>query len=191
MDDTLLSDYAHCHSQLKLRYTVQAVTLIELELRDILQSCNPELESCITIKLFQDGCGCPVVALSVEVGSHQGCRWGRKENNNKMKHTPHSDQCRCKVWKSTPFPDYTRVDSGLPRIYPGVVSRLYPGVDSGGSQNLPPPHRIYPLRGIVWNLPHRLWRPINLLARAFYTHSGKGTELEHKLDEMRRFNVIY
>ena len=66
-----------------------------------------------------------------------------------------------------------------------------PGVDSGNRQNLPLPPRIYPRRGIVWNLPHRFWRPINLLPRAFYTHFGKGTELEHKLDQRRRVIVIY
>ena len=33
---------------------------------------------------------------------------------------------------------------GFSRIYPRVDSRLYPGVDPGGSQNLPVPPRIYP-----------------------------------------------
>ena len=55
------------------------------------------------------------------------------------------NQCRCKVWKYIPLPDYTRVDCGRHRIYLRVEPELYPGVDYGGSQNLPLPPRIYPL----------------------------------------------
>ena len=78
----------------------------------------------------------------------------RIETQNKYyKQGVNGTRARCKVWKSTPFPEYTRVDSGLPRFYPRVVSRLYPRVDSGGTQNLSVPPRIYPFGGIVWNLP--------------------------------------
>ena len=35
-------------------------------------------------------------------------------------------QCRCKVWKYTALPDYTRVDCGRPRIYPRVDPEQYP-----------------------------------------------------------------
>ena len=43
-----------------------------------------------------------------------------------------------------PLPDYTRVDCGRPRIYPGVDPGLYPRVDYGGSKSLPVPPRIHP-----------------------------------------------
>ena len=56
----------------------------------------------------------------------------------------YAHECRCKVWKYTPLQDYTQVDCGRPRIYPGVDPGLYPRVDYGGSQSLPLPPRIYP-----------------------------------------------
>lgn len=43
----------------------------------------------------------------------------------------------------------------VPGIYPGVVSRLFAGVDSGKLQNLPLTPRIYP-RGSFWELEFTL-----------------------------------
>ena len=51
---------------------------------------------------------------------------------------------QCKVWKYTPLPDYTRVDCGRPRIYPGVDPELYP---RGSLRQLPestPPSQDLP-----------------------------------------------
>ena len=52
---------------------------------------------------------------------------------------------RCKVWKYTSLPDYTRVDCGRPRIYPGVDPALYSRVDYSGYQSLPLPPGSTPL----------------------------------------------
>ena len=54
-------------------------------------------------------------------------------------------QCQCNVWHYTPLPDYTRVDCGRPRMYPGVDPELFPRgrlrwlpESTSPSQDLPP-----------------------------------------------------
>ena len=51
---------------------------------------------------------------------------------------------RCNTPDYIPLETRPRQILGSPRIYPGVDSRLYAGVDPGGSQNLPLPPSIYP-----------------------------------------------
>ena len=58
--------------------------------------------------------------------------------------------CRCNTPVYTPLETIPRKILGSTRIYPVVDSRIYPGVDPGGSQNLPLPPKIYaPFRDLL------------------------------------------